>query len=342
MKRRVVKGEGSSAGGQGEGTGDRELTPKERKAAKAQRRAEEEALSREEFLEICEQHQASGTIAAAALFLAVFGVLVLTMYPTVPGGDSGELIVAACTRGIAHPPGYPLFTMLGIAFHDLIPFGSPAWRVNLLSVVLSASSASLLFLAIWRWDMHDAWKSSSSGGGGGVSSSSDKTTSSAVGASSIFAGLYGAGMLAFCPLIWMYSIQAEVFALNNFFVSALVYLTVLYVQTRDAKIAYWGAFVIGLGLSNQHTLLFYAAPMSLFILSLGYRGELGTPEGFAMLCLSGLCGLLPYLYLPIAGREAGFGAWGEVDTVDGFLTHFLRKEYGTFRLYSGNEGEVRR
>ena len=29
---------------------------------------------------------------------------------------------------------------------------------------------------------------------------------------------------------------------------------------------------------------------------------------------------------------------GEVDSWEGFLTHFLRKEYGTFRLYSGNEG----
>ena len=35
----------------------------------------------------------------------VFVVYCRTMYPTVPGGDSGELIVAGCTMGIAHPPG---------------------------------------------------------------------------------------------------------------------------------------------------------------------------------------------------------------------------------------------
>ena len=36
----------------------------------------------------------------------MFMVYVLTMHQTVPGGDSGELIVAACTAGVPHPPGY--------------------------------------------------------------------------------------------------------------------------------------------------------------------------------------------------------------------------------------------
>jgi hypothetical protein len=35
--------------------------------------------------------------------------------------------------------------------------GSPAWRVNLLSVVLSATSSTFLFLAIWRWDLWIAY-----------------------------------------------------------------------------------------------------------------------------------------------------------------------------------------
>ncbi len=76
---------------------------------------------RQAFLNYCHSRRVEAFAAASMLFAIVLSILVLTMYPTVPGGDSGELIVAACTRGIAHPPGYPLFTMLGIAFHDLIP-----------------------------------------------------------------------------------------------------------------------------------------------------------------------------------------------------------------------------
>ena len=70
--------------------------------------------------------QAAGILVA----VTVLSVYVRTMYRSVPGGDSGELIVAGCTGGVAHPPGYPLFTMLAILFHAL-PLGAltPAHRV---------------------------------------------------------------------------------------------------------------------------------------------------------------------------------------------------------------------
>ena len=41
----------------------------------------------------------------------VFGMYWKTIYPTIPG-DGGELIAQACQLGIAHPPGYPLYTLL--------------------------------------------------------------------------------------------------------------------------------------------------------------------------------------------------------------------------------------
>jgi len=47
-------------------------------------------------------------VSIASLCVAVFAA---TQFPTVPGGDSGELIVASCSLGIPHPPGYPLHTV---------------------------------------------------------------------------------------------------------------------------------------------------------------------------------------------------------------------------------------
>src|SRR5437762_3568284 len=74
---------------------------------------------------------------AAALGLLAFAVYVSTLHPTVAGGDSGELTVVAATLGVAHPPGYPLHTLLAKLF-TFIPHGSIAWRVNLLSAACDA------------------------------------------------------------------------------------------------------------------------------------------------------------------------------------------------------------
>ena len=41
--------------------------------------------------------------------LPALALYTATVEPSVPAGDSGELITAAATFGVAHPPGYPLY-----------------------------------------------------------------------------------------------------------------------------------------------------------------------------------------------------------------------------------------
>ena len=36
-------------------------------------------------------------------------------------------------------------------------------------------------------------------------------------------------------------------------------------------------------------------------------------------------------------KGAPLGGWGDQSDFTGFKRHFLREEYGTFRLFSGNE-----
>jgi hypothetical protein len=58
--------------------------------------------------------------AAGAIFLTSLSIYVYTLSPTLTFGDSGELITAAYWLGIAHPPGYPIWCLLGKLF-TLIP-----------------------------------------------------------------------------------------------------------------------------------------------------------------------------------------------------------------------------
>jgi hypothetical protein len=51
------------------------------------------------------------------IFISTAACLILALYvpslsPTIAGGDSGELVAEGCALGTAHPPGYPLFTMM--------------------------------------------------------------------------------------------------------------------------------------------------------------------------------------------------------------------------------------
>ena len=70
--------------------------------------------------------------------------------PTITGDDSGELVSAAYTLGIAHPPGYPLWCMLGKLFTIIVPYGSIAWRVGFMSAFFGATTAALLCLIVIR------------------------------------------------------------------------------------------------------------------------------------------------------------------------------------------------
>lgn len=82
-------------------------------------------------------------VALAALYGA-------TLCPTIYSGDAAELATAASTFGIAHPPGYPLYSLVGNLWVRALPVGDVAWRVNLLSCASAVAAAVLLALALIR------------------------------------------------------------------------------------------------------------------------------------------------------------------------------------------------
>lgn len=88
------------------------------------------------------------------VFLISFTVYLLTLCPTVYVGDSGELIAASYTLGIPHPPGYPLFCILGKIFITLIPIGSIAYRVNLLSAFFASATVMVLYFFLNKLFRH--------------------------------------------------------------------------------------------------------------------------------------------------------------------------------------------
>jgi len=130
------------------------------------------------------------------VFLLPFIIYVSSLNQTISLGDSGEMVTAATTLGILHPPGYPLYPLLAHIF-TFIPFNSPAWRVNLFSAFAGALTVLFLYLLIYR------------------------VTSSRL------AALGASWLLAFTPTFWSYANYAKGYVPFAFLLSILFYLKVV-------------------------------------------------------------------------------------------------------------------
>jgi hypothetical protein len=142
--------------------------------------------------------------AAGASLLVLMGYLA-TLAPTVTFWDAGEFIAAAKTLGIPHPPGTPLFVMLGHVWGALVPFGEYAARLNLLSALMSALGAGCFFLVA-----HESLVRATTDLEGGLA-----------GVIRIGGGLAAALISGFTFTNWQNSNETEVYGVAMFTVAAI-------------------------------------------------------------------------------------------------------------------------
>lgn len=278
------------------------------------------------------------TIAAALATGAVALALYLrTLATSLPTGDSGELISAAWVLGVAHPPGYPTFTMLTALFERL-PLANPAIGANLLSALLSAGAAVVVGLTIARLAPDI----------GADVSRVDPTRDRTAPLRTIAAVLIGAGLLAVSTAFWSYAIAAEVFALNSLLAGAITLGMLAWSWRPGRTWPLWlAALLSGLALTNQQTIVLLAPGLLVLYVAGLRRAATLAPSGPAAatrlvrtiivpVCLA-FAGLLPYLYLPIAAAGDPPMNWGDPRTLDRFLAHVGRESYGSLRLVASEE-----
>ena len=277
-------------------------------------------------------------LAGAAVFALTLAVYLRTLHPSVPGPDSGELISVARVLGIAHPPGYPLYTLLAHLFGLVVPWGSYAARINLLSALLHAATAALVCAVVWRL-----------------------TGRAAAGAA---AGL----ALGFSRPFWKSALVAEVFPLNSLmaallwigFAALLGELGLLGAPAgrEERGPRRWPLALLVLVSAaipaHHHTLFILALPLDAVALALtvlpartlsrwlpGFRRPwtLGPPQLLAGAGLAAL-GLLPLLQLPLAAARGTPLGWGRTGTLSGFVALLTRAEYGSLSLAPVTPGQI--
>src|SRR5712691_622108 len=89
-------------------------------------------------------------LAAAIVTAVIFVLYLVTLAPSTAMWDTSEYITAAYTLGLPHPPGNPLFVLIGRVFAILPIANSIAVRINIFAAVCSAVSAGMWFLITER------------------------------------------------------------------------------------------------------------------------------------------------------------------------------------------------
>ena len=237
------------------------------------------------------------------VFFASYFIYLLTAYPTVGSEDSGELITSAAILDIAHPPGYPLHTLIGKLFTILIPFGNIGWRVNIMSAFFGALTVAILYLFLKKLT---------------------KQTIIAVVGSLLF---------AFSDIFWSQSIRAEVYTLCFFFVILISYLFLIWDEKQEDKYLYWISFLYGLSYTDHFMIMGLLGP-PMVIYALAKNWKLITKIKLIAGCLLLFAlGLTPYIYIPLRTflgpyNNPALTSHGGLYTWDKFNAFINRSMYG--------------
>jgi hypothetical protein len=239
-----------------------------------------------------------GAILLVLAFLAVvYGFTLARDYTWKHwGSDAGDLIAAIYTLGVPHPPGTPLYILLTQPFRFL-PFGVPAFKINLASAVFALLAILVLMKTVLRL-----------GRGNRLAA--------------IGAGLF----LGLSPVFWSQAIITEVLTLHVLLSGLVVYSIVRLEKGDGEKWLPLSILFLGLALANHTTSAMLVPPLGYVVLS-RYGLDFFKPRRLFSSGAALLLGLAPYLYLPIRARREPPINWGRPDSLSRFLAHVTGAQY---------------
>jgi 4-amino-4-deoxy-L-arabinose transferase-like glycosyltransferase len=250
--------------------------------------------------------------------------------------DSLEFQVVLPMLGIAHPSGYPLYTLLGKLFTLLIPFRDAAGRANLLSAVCAGAALGVLYLLAQKIAGNRA------------------------------AAATATALFALSPAWWSQATIAEVYALHGLLVVLFLYLLLCWEEARSqeaggrgqgsgvrgqlpassfqlqASSSRWlatAALVFGLGMTH-HRMIALLLPAALVFVFWTDPGLIRQPRRWVAPLVCAVIPLFLYLYLPIRGRSVTSLDGTFVPTLTGTLDWFTARGYSIF--LTGNPFGVER
>ncbi len=217
--------------------------------------------------------------------------------------DTGELAAAAYTWGVAHPSGYPLFTLLAHVW-CMIPWSSVIGGLNVLAAVYVATGVAIFSGMLQR--MHH-----------GTSAYVPASIGAAVGLS---------------PLVWSQSTAFEVYSLHFLLLVAALYYALRYRQESLIRFLHSSALFLGLGVANHLSTVFLVPGFIVLWWNGGW-----SKQKLSTVTLISVLPLLLYVLLPLRSSTLPPINWGWVHrSWDAFVYHVRGKQFGVW-LFSDNK-----
>jgi hypothetical protein len=208
---------------------------------------------------------------------AAFALYAVTLAPTVLEGDAGEFQFVPYLLGVAHPTGYPLYTLLGWLWSHLVAVGDVAYRMNLFSAFWAALAVALLYPTA-RIMLQQVFP---------LLPESLRRLIAIVAAT----------VLAVTPTLWSQAVIAEVYGLHLFLTVLIFYFLLAWGIRGRSRLLLFAALAFGLSLAHHSTTLLLA-PAILSYLWLAERRVFREPRLLFQALLLVLFPLLLYLYIP--------------------------------------------
>jgi len=267
------------------------------------------------------------------LWLTFFTLYAATTARDVLPADSGEFQLTAATWGIAHPPGYPLYTVASALWMRLVPIGAVVFRVNLFSAALAATTLVLIAAAVRTWAT--AWGfTSRAAQAGGVAAALLFGSASTFWAQATIANirmptvLFAAwGFLALARYRVALALNACVGSQSDALADA---------DCDPRKASDGGripplvelALALGLGVGHHPSLIFIAVGWALYLLLIDPRLFIQPRRWWKAALVAVLAWFIPQLYLPLRGSMPNVPlAPGDLATWSGFWNHVLARGF---------------
>ncbi len=275
---------------------------------------------------------------SAGLF--VFIIYLFTVGRSIGEFDSGELALCQATLSIPHPTGYPLFTLLGYLFLQIPLPGSTLVKLNLLnSIWCSLTVVILIKTASLISDNFQHFLSK-------------KTLMSDINfqlkpSNKILVSIFPGLMLAFSATFWLNSTKVEVYSLQIFLTSVIIYNSIkIYLRNFNPVferrymdiIKDWLLIAVLIGLSfSNHLMTTYLLPATIFLFFL--LNGINKQSFKALIVLSVVIVSITslfYLLMMFRAQSNPLWSYGDPSNLQRLIDHITAKEYTKYLLDSSD------